>query len=38
LSGDDQADPVRGYVNLLEEPVHADAQTIQGFLENLSPG
>ncbi len=36
LSGDDLADAVRRDVNLVGEPVHADAQVVQGFLKNLA--
>jgi hypothetical protein len=36
LSGDDRADTVRGDVNFLGEPVHADAQVTQGLFENLA--
>ena len=35
-AGDDRGHAVRRHANLLRQPVHADAQVFQRFLENLA--
>jgi hypothetical protein len=34
LSGEDRADPVGGYVDLLGQAIHAEAEVVEGLLED----